>query len=293
MDSDKTTVTPAPVLQFPTMYNGKKKPVTTVAPKLIKDISIKAAIKPVVIVTPEEQRANNMKDPQEFYNWAINVNGKQDMRLLSRYERLALLEGPSINLVCAGKVVGTMPLRLAVATSKVAREAFIKLNNKDGKAMGELGVSHPNVGGAVKRLGNYLVKVMRVHTRPFFLPSATIAEDIDILLVSNAMGMGLYTENLGRYRWAVLKYETLPTIGFYTVEALDCRINEYTDQFPILRMFVQRWGGIGYYRNEDDTPIIAEWRKKLPSLHAAVQRFLAERKALREADTTAKKKSND
>lgn len=274
MNSNKNAVPAAPVLKFPTSYNGKKNQEVKAAPKTAETVFLAASTKPTAALTLEEKRAMEIKDPQGFYDWALKVDANQDMRRLSRLERLALLEGPTINLLCADKVVGTMPMRLAVATSDVAFDAFVK---KGGKPLSEMRIPYQGVESAVKRLAKYMVQVMEVRKHPFSLPSTILADDMDLLLVANATGMDLYVENLSRYCWAVLKSEPLPEIGFDSLRALDACIDEATDKFPTIRMFVQRWGSIGYYQKEDDKPIIALWRNKLPNLEAAVQRFLAER----------------
>ena len=292
MPNGNDSVAPAPVLSFPTMYNGKKVKQEAKATPVVRQktsssntLSTTATtVTPSAALTPEQQRAKNMKDVRGFYDWAANINEQQDMRTLSRDERLALLEGPAVDLICADQVVGSMPLRLVVATSKVARKKFVENN---GEGMTQFGVSHPDVGEALKRLGKYLVTVMGVRNHPFSLQSTTVAKDIDLLFVAHTMGMDLYVHNVHRYWWAVLQSEALLKIGFDGVNALDNRVNEHTDKFPILQ-FVQRWSGIGIYSIEEDIPVIGNWGPHLPNLRAAAERLLAEH-AAKHAELRAKR----
>lgn len=50
----------------------------------------------------------------------------------------------------------------------------------------------------------------------------------------------LTAENIHHYWLDILKSEALLEIGYDGVNALDNRVNEHTDKFPILHMFVQR-----------------------------------------------------
>lgn len=292
MSNGNDSVAPAPILSFPTMYNAKKVKQKAKATPAVHQTtssnntmsSTATTVTPSAALGPEQQRVKNMKDVRGFYDWAANINEKQDMRNLSRDERLALLEGPAADLICADQVVGSMPLRLVVATSKVARKKFVENN---GEGITQIGVSYPDVGEALERLGKYLVTVMGVRNHPFSLQSTTVAKNIDLLFVAHTMGMNLYVHNVHRYWWAVLQSEALLKIGFDGVNALDNRVNEHTDRFPMLHMFVQRWSGIGLYSIEEDIPVIGNWGPDLPNLRAASERLLAEH-AAKQAERAAK-----
>lgn len=260
------------------MYDGKKKNKSHVqASKVTPNVSSAVAGKTSPKLAAKEPRAGRLRDPRRFYDWAATLDDKQDVRRsLSREERVVLLEGPAIELTCADEVVGTIPLRLAVATSKVARKIFIK---NEGKGIFRIGVAHPSARQAVKRLNDYLKATMSVYTYPFVIPKSTMPDDIDLLLVTEALGMEMYADNLRRMWWGVLKNESLPKIGLDNIAQLELRINEYTDRSPILNMFIQRWGGIGFYDRDEDKPFVVEWREKLPNLEAAVSRLYMKREA--------------
>lgn len=167
-------------------------------------------------------------------------------------------------MTCNDEVIGSIPLRLLVATSVVARNAFIKLN---GKMLTKFGVSQPGVGSALQHLINYLVNVMNVHNHHYSLKSTTCAEDLDLFLVADTLGWNIYVQNLHNYWWAKFNSEPVSSIGFENVLALDARIMTYTDHFSILNLFVNRFAGDPKYK---------EWRATLPNIEAAVQRRDAE-----------------
>jgi hypothetical protein len=232
--------------------------------------------------TKAHSTTNDNHNPEqqlrEIYDQALTLNDKEDLRLKPRKDRLALLEGPSVDLICDDDVVGSIPLRLLVATSSVARNAFIE---KGGKNMTQFGVSQPGVSAALPILANYLVTVMKVHERHYSLPSTQLAEDIDILLTAETIGWDHYVKNLYGYWWAVLKNEPLADIGSENLSALDARTMTFTDHFNILSMFTARFA---------KDPMYGEWRSKLPNIEAAVQRRRAK---WLERRTKKKEKENE
>ncbi|KAF2449832.1 hypothetical protein P171DRAFT_480891 [Karstenula rhodostoma CBS 690.94] len=204
---------------------------------------------------------------REIYEWALTLDGAQeaDVRKKPYNDRLALLKGPLVDMICDNEVVGSMPLRLLVATSVVARNAFIKNN---GSMMNQFGVSQPGVAFALQHLVEYLINVMKVHRYHYSLPCTTCAEDIDLLLVADTLGWFQYVRNLHNYWWAKFKSEPVSAIGFENASALDARIMTYTDHFTILNLFVDRFARDPKYK---------EWRSELPNIEAAVQRLEAKR----------------
>jgi hypothetical protein len=84
-----------------------------------------------------------------------------------------------------------------------------------------------------------------------------------------------------------LQSKALLKIGFDGVNVLENHVNEHTDKFPILHMFVQRWSEIGFYSIEEDIPVIGNWGPDLPNLRAAAERLLAEH-AAKKAERAAK-----
>jgi hypothetical protein len=253
----------APVMNLPLQHLVSLKPQHKALPKAQSKVQSKAQHE-VQEVTKANPTVNEKLGPKaqlrQIYDQARILNDKEDLRLKPRKDRLALLEGPSVDLICDEHLVGSIPLRLLVATSSVARNAFIE---KGGKKMSQFGVSQPGVSAALQTLANYLVSVMKVHERHYSLPSTQLADDIDILMVAETLGWDHYVKNLYGYRWAILKTEPFSNIGFENLSALDERIMTFTDHFNMLNMFVARFA---------KDPMYGEWRAKLPNTEAAVQR---------------------
>ncbi|KAL5373777.1 hypothetical protein DPSP01_012469 [Paraphaeosphaeria sporulosa] len=251
MVSENTSVPPAPKLALPLQhyFQSKSQPKPQEAP----------------MITQKDTKRDPEQELREILEWARTLDGREDIRTKPTSERMALLEGPVVDLICNDEVVGEMPLRLLVATSAVARNAFIE---KDGKKITSFGITQPGVAFALKHLAEYLVSVMKVKTRYYALAATTCAQDIDLLLVADTLGWSRYVHNLQNYWWAKLKNENVSTMGFDAVSAMDERVMTHTDHFKILSLFVDNFASDPKYK---------EWRDKLPNIEAAVQRREAER----------------
>jgi hypothetical protein len=206
-DNDPRTtsgVPPAPKLTFPTQYNGQKRSATVSKPQW----------KPVEKSLASGYDPVTGRLPQAIHDFVLDV---EDFRLLNRDDRMRLLEGTSTQLTVNEQPVASVPLRLLLAASQEARNAYL---SPPQQPLTKLNINTTN-GSAYSAALQFIAEWMKetcTTQKAYYMSLRTFVQDVYLLATATAIGMELYALHINKRHYATLKNDKLELLQLLTIE---------------------------------------------------------------------------
>ncbi|KAF2249373.1 hypothetical protein BU26DRAFT_505414 [Trematosphaeria pertusa] len=256
--STTSGVPPAPVLKFPSDLKKASSP---------KEKKSRTTKPPASLTT------DNMTGEMENFIFAI-----EDFRDLDREKRKQLLEGPTVQVTCAGQHIDDVPLRLLLAASSVARIRYLNTGS-----IPRIGLADKNLKDAMLLLFGWM-KDTCTKLKSYWLSKQTnFVSDVNLIVAAQQLGMDLYVKHIVANWWAALKNDPPEFPKLLAIERAAPNA-----EFTFFRCAVNRLAHMQLYGQISNEEEYQRWMTRLPKIAAAIkpvyERLEEDRRRRREED---------